>query len=143
MTREDFLKIPSFQEKMANKIWNGIRNKKGITLSKIMAGSCIFGFGISVKKFDLLLENIDIFREYDEKEFIEKVNHIKGFSDKTSKKIWDKLEEFKEFYGVVKRYFILKEIEKREGKFKDVVCVFSGFRDSALKMKIESKYIFY
>lgn len=87
MQIDDYLNIPGFQEKLSTKIYNNI--KEGISkcsMIDLMSSSNMFGRGISNKKINAILEvypDILVSKET-EKEKIEKILLVKGFSDKTA-----------------------------------------------------------
>jgi len=57
MTVSDFLKVPGFKEKTANKLYDGIHEKlKAASLVTLMSASNLFGRGFSEKKLELILE---------------------------------------------------------------------------------------
>ena len=57
MTKADFLKVEGFKEKLATKIYNGIREKlDAVPLVTIMSASNLFGRGFSDKKMTKVLQ---------------------------------------------------------------------------------------
>ena len=87
MNKDDFLHIEGFKEKMANKIYDGIKEKlKDVSLSQLMSASNLFGRGFSDKKIELILQEYpDILTSTTpENEKIERVANIKGMAKKTA-----------------------------------------------------------
>ena len=100
MTVGDFLKVEGFKEKMATKIYNGIKEKLGAaSLVSLMSGSNLFGRGFSDKKMELILaENPDILVSTDSDENkIAKLSSVKGIAAKTAESIVKNIPVFKEF----------------------------------------------
>jgi NAD-dependent DNA ligase len=102
MKEQDFLKIEGFKQKMANKLYTGIREKlEESQLVTLMAASNIFGRGFSDKKIELILNELpDILVTNKYKSKAEKVNaiaSIKGMADKTAESFVAKIDEFIKF----------------------------------------------
>ena len=100
MTERDFLNVEGFKEKLAKKIYDGIKQKlKDASLIKVMAASNIFGRGFSEKKLELVINDLpDIIVSNDTKEHkIQSVASVKGMAIKTADSFVDKIDDFKEF----------------------------------------------
>jgi DNA ligase (NAD+) len=100
MLVSDFLKVEGFKDKMATKIYSGIREKlSGANLVTLMAASNIFGRGFSDKKFELILNEIpDILVSIKTPaQKIAAVAAIKGMAEKTASAFISQIEEFKAF----------------------------------------------
>ena len=100
MTKDDFLKVDGFKDKMATKIHTGIKQKLDeASLTSLMAASNIFGRGFSDKKLELILDELpDIMvssKTIGQK--VVAVTAIKGMAEKTASTFVSKIEEFKEF----------------------------------------------
>ena len=80
-----------------------------------MAASGMFGFGVSVKKFELLecFDLVYMYNESEKNDFIENLNKIKGFSEKTSSKVYEGMKGFLEFLHEVKGYFVIGKDENQ------------------------------
>jgi NAD-dependent DNA ligase len=100
MTKEDFLKVEGFKEKMSNKIYNSIKEKiDNSSIEKIAAASNIFGRGFGEKRIELILENEKDIKnniESDDKK-IEKLSKIDGLVKKTATNFVNKIKDFKLF----------------------------------------------
>lgn len=100
MKKNDFLTIEGFQEKMADKLYNGIAYKiKESSLSSIMSASNMLGRGFSDKKIELILEeypNILTSNE-DMQVKINKLSDVKGMASKTAKVFVENIPKFLEF----------------------------------------------
>jgi NAD-dependent DNA ligase len=143
MTMTDFLKIDGFKEKMADKLYNGIKDKLAeASLITIMSASNIFGRGFSEKKLDLVMAgepNILITNESVSKK-VSKISAIKGMADKTAQTFVDGIPRFVSFIkeiGIEDKLKVDNESNKMNsydetnplfGK----TIVMSGFRDNGL-----------
>ena len=144
MKVEDFLKIPTFKEKMAEKIYNSIHTKLkdgSILISDLMCASSIFGMGLGKKKAEALCKGFpNIIRDFN-KIKVEDINKLEGFSTKTSEKILENLEKFTEFYNLMTKYikFNFNEIKEITSEdYKNQYIVFSGYRDKEFEKRITS-----
>lgn len=100
MSETDFLKVDGFKDKMANKLYTGIRDKLNeTTIIELMAASNIFGRGFSEKKMETVLNELpDILvsnQTYNEK--INAVINVKGMALKTAESLVNNIEDFKHF----------------------------------------------
>ena len=100
MSENDFLQIPGFKKKMANKIYTGIQDKiKEASLVTIMSASNIFGRGFSMKKIELImneLPDILISKETDAQK-IKAVSEVKGMAMKTAEAFVSHIDDFVNF----------------------------------------------
>ena len=136
--KEDFLKVPTFQTKMSERLTLNISDAlKRVELSDIMVASCAFGNGLGKKKITGLLK---VFPNIlTDSLSVEQICKVEGFSSKTAKKVLEGIPIFKDFFEPIKSFINLKEINVVKGdKFQGKKFVFSGFRDAALKTEIES-----
>ena len=100
MSKDDFLTIEGFQEKMADKLHNGIADKiKEASLSSIMSASNMIGRGFSDKKIELILEEYpDILTSNEDIQVkINKLSNVKGMASKTAKAFVENIPKFLEF----------------------------------------------
>ena len=100
MTKDDFLNVDGFKDKMATKLHTGIQEKlHEASLTSLMSASNIFGRGFSDKKLELVLDELpDILvssKTIGQK--VAAVTAIKGMAEKTASIFVSKIEEFKEF----------------------------------------------
>jgi NAD-dependent DNA ligase len=143
MTKRDFMTIPTFEEKMSEKIHKTLQSIRTtrIDCSVIMAASGIFGHGIGSKKLKVLLSSIPNILEIHPA--ITDIEKVDGFSTKTASKILEGLERFKEFYDKFSKYtykeeasiFTPDEIElvKTSSRLTGMNFVFSNFRDAKME----------
>ena len=114
MKKEDFLKVEGFKDKLADKIYNGIKEKlNNANLIVIMANSNIFGRGLSEKKIELIMkENPDILTSKETKEEkIKKVSQVKGMATKSAEAFVERIDDFNLF---LKELEIDKKISNNE-----------------------------
>jgi NAD-dependent DNA ligase len=145
---DDFLKINGFQEKLANKIYNGIKNSlENVGLEELMVASSIFVRGTSINKIKCILENIqDILdKNINNVEKITRITKIKGMSLKTATEFVERLPIFIDFCerildkDKINQLFSTKKeniIINHELYKKNIVI--TGFRDNKLKEWVES-----
>jgi hypothetical protein len=131
---EDLLKIENFKDKMTTKVYTNIQNAiKDVELGKIMTASNIFGQGLGNKKLDVIIKNIPNILEIKipKKDLIEQIIDIDGFDVKTATQFANNLNIFKNFINTNKKITIKisKNEVKKNGKFKGIKFVFTGFRN--------------
>jgi NAD-dependent DNA ligase len=103
MSKDDFLSIDGFKDKMATKLVDGIKSGlEKASLVDLMSFSNIFGRGFNTKKIELIMnEYPDILLSKEGKHvIIEKISKIKGMSAKTGEIFVEKMEEFVTFLDV-------------------------------------------
>ena len=118
MTEDDFLKVEGFKQKMANKIYTGIREKlKEAQIITLMASSNIFGRGFSDKKMELILNEKPSILISDEpsKNKIKDVAAIKGMAQKTAEAFVAKIEDFRIFLDECGLKNKLQNLDKETG----------------------------
>lgn len=146
MTKEDFLTIDGFKEKMAVKLSDGIREKLSeASLLTIMSASNIFGRGFSDKKIELILNDLGpsiLTSEDTEEKKVELIEGLKGMSTKTAESFIENIPEFLEFLedcdldqklNTVKK---MKTPDKTHALFGKSV-VLSGTRDKELEKRLK------
>ena len=100
ITKSEILSIDGFQEKMAEKLYEGIQTKvKNASIVQLAAFSNSFGRGFSEKKMALIFENYPdvLISGEPEHEKIEKLSKIKGLENKTAIAFVSHIEDFKIF----------------------------------------------
>lgn len=106
MKYEDFLEVDGFKEKMAEKVYQGIRTAiENIDLPSFMAATNIFGRGLGVKKMKIIFDNLpdvldEKYNKVDSKGNTARYNiivNMSGFSDKSALMFVNYLDKFKEF----------------------------------------------
>ena len=148
LKKEDVLKINGFQDKLANKICNEIKNcLENVGLKELMVASNIFVRGTSINKINSILENIpDILdKNMTDVEKINRITKIKGMSLKTAREFVERLPFFIDFCEKILDKNKINELfsTKKENKvinhelYKKNIVI-SGFRDNKLKEWIEN-----
>lgn len=146
ITKADLLKVPGFKDKMAEKLFTAINEKKDkIDCLLMMDASNVFGRGIGSKKLKLVIDTIPkIMRDYyvpNKSELLA----IKGIEDKTAESIIDGIPKFKQFM-IDNKLLCIKPSEdnkvsiestKQSNKFEGQVFVFTGFRSKILEEYIQ------
>ena len=89
MNIDDFKKVDGFKDKMANKVYNSIRNSlENVKLSKLMNASNIFARGLGSKKIDIILQkypDILVNTTLTDELKIDALKMLPGFQEKTAK----------------------------------------------------------
>jgi NAD-dependent DNA ligase len=116
MKKEDFLKVEGFKEKLAQKIYEGIKTKVDeASIVTLMSASNIFGRGFSEKKMELILEGVPdilVSKETDN-EKVEKLKSVKGMAAKSAEAF---VSHIAEFVGFLKACGLEKKIMIPETK---------------------------
>ena len=100
MSENDFLQIPGFKKKMANKIYTGIKNKiKDASLITIMSASNIFGRGFSSKKIELIMNELPdiLLSKETNSQKIKNVSDVKGMALKSAEAFVSHIDDFINF----------------------------------------------
>jgi len=150
MKKADFLKVEGFKERLATKIYEGIKDKlSSASLLTIMAASNVFGRGISEKKIEPILEAFpDILTSSDSvEEKIAKVVGVKGMARKTAELFVNNIPAFLEFMkecGLEAKIesggpgpALALEMNTSHPLYKKSV-VMTGFRDDALTTALKN-----
>jgi len=140
MTVGDFLSIPGFKDRMANKIHKSIHDiiDNPIPLHTLMTASNSFGTGFGEKK---LLPLIDMFPNKWDKLQKNDILRVEGFSDKTTSAYLKGLPNFLRFleehpfleYQTPKK----QRTKSKETPLTNKNIVLTGFRDKTLEVKIQ------
>lgn len=138
---DDIAIIPGLGFKSADTIYNSIQNViNSAPLSKVMAGSGIFGSGFGVKKAELILNkysNILEMKDMETEELTYLIQDIDGF-DKTSEEFAINLPRFVEWLEEHPMIKIKDEIIKSvSSNLVGEKIVFTGFRSDELEKQIK------
>jgi NAD-dependent DNA ligase len=144
MTKEDFLSIDGFKDKLSTNLKLGIGvGLKSATLAELMQATNIFGRGFAVKRFQLILEGEPTILtvKISDEDKIDRVKLISGMADKSSRKFVQFIPAFREWlreadieYKVNDINVIVKDASHTLfGK----IYVITGFRDSMLSNKLK------
>ena len=97
MSKEDLLTIDGFKEKMANKLYNGIREKLDkASLTMIMSASNTLGRGFGEKRFEVIMKECpDILTSMETNQNkITRLSNIKGMASKTAQVFVENIPRF-------------------------------------------------
>ena len=100
MSIPDFLTVEGFKEKMASKLYNGIKDKlTNASLVTIMSASNLFGRGFSEKKLELIMESYPdvLLSKENNTEKVRKIAAIKGMAQKTAEAFVERIPDFINF----------------------------------------------
>ena len=100
MTVDNFLEIDGFKHKMANKLYNSIKDTlENVELPLLMQASNIFGHGFAEKKFKIILtEKPDILTcKETNQDKISIIENMSGMAEKTAIKFVENIESFIKF----------------------------------------------
>lgn len=133
-------KIDGIGTRMIAKIFDSIETSfQKMNLNKFMAASHILGRGVGEKKLKLIFDKYpDIFiKKIDDEELYDKIMCIKGYSYKTTKKVVENIQQFKDFYNSINEIIDISHIMKvnkkkknvTDNKFENMSIVFTGFRN--------------
>jgi len=97
MSKEDLLTIDGFKEKMANKLYNGIREKLDkASLTMIMSASNTLGRGFGEKRFEIIMKECpDILTSMETNQSkVTRLSNIKGTASKTAQVFVENIPRF-------------------------------------------------
>jgi DNA ligase (NAD+) len=146
MTREQYLYIPGFKQKMSDKIYDGIKAKMNeASLPLLMDATNIFGRGFGEKKFQAILADLpDIIVSADSVStkiaLVEKVN---GIAFKTAQRFVENLQTFIAWatdVGIESKLFakpLIKHPASKQHPLYGKKIVITGFRDKELVAAFE------
>ena len=150
MSKDDFLTIDGFKDKLATKISEGIKTKlDAATLPQLMQATNIFGRGFGLKRFNAILNAVpmtEIINEHSDKpsdELANVISNIPGMAKKTSTQFARQLPEFilwMKDAGLQEKLYEKDSLEtnvKNHSLF-GKKYVMTGFRDKTLTEKLES-----
>jgi len=147
MNKEQLLSVDGFKEKMAAKVYDGIKEKiEKASLSKLMAVSNMFGRGFSDKKVELILEEYpDVLTSHEsEEQKIAKLKAVKGMALKTAEPF---VKNIPVFLGFLQDCELTGKLTSSSSKPKATIdeshvlfkknIVMSGSRDKELEKKLK------
>ena len=140
MTKEDFKKVPGFQEKMASKISDSIKERlQSETLPNVMAASNVFGRGFSDKRMKEIMETEHeiLISSHSQEEKIRMVTNVNGISIKMAKQFVENIDKFITFMKKTNMAAkLLTTVKKAEIETEALVgksYAITGFRDEELQ----------
>ena len=140
MVIDDFISLPGVRDKSAEKFYSSIHTivDNPIPLERIMTASLAFENGFGEKKLKAIVDKYPNFMKDYKKISIKAVCDIEGFSDKTARAFVENIPKFLRFMKIMNFIKIKKPKKYSDGIYSGKTIVFSGFRDSELKERIES-----
>ena len=156
MTESDLLQIEGFQQKMAKKLFENIREKlQKSSLTRILVACGCFGRGLGEKKMKPILDTYPTILTSKEtlgkkREMLKK---IPGIGEENTKRFVENIPkciEFLEYCGLRNRFILeetsqnhsldsKKNIEKDHVLFQKKI-IFTGFRDKEIMKTLEENY---
>lgn len=143
---ESMTEIYGIGKELLNNLDKNTEKALGDTsLEVFMHASNIFGEGLGHRKLKLIIKEIPdiINKKFDKKKLFDEIMNIDGFSDITTNKFIDNLNEFKTFFSMINKIYNishLKNKNKNKNKYKKkslfnngFKVVFTGFRDKNLE----------
>lgn len=139
-SKEDFAKIETFQDKLAERTYNNIHNGlKDKPISVLLGASSVFGYGMGKRKITKLLEDVPNLFELTPQEMRNKIMKVEGFSNKSVEKIISNIPDAIRFIECIKPYTSNVVVQKNNNNLKGLSILFSGFRDTQLEEVIISQ----
>ena len=156
---DDLLKIESFKEKMATKIYDSIQEKVDeASLTKIASASNIFGRGFAQARIKLITNSYPNILSAkatttkEKEELINQVKSVEGLAIKTATQFVEGLTPFQKFLKETniaakkspkeeKSEITLTKEEKKEGPLSNKVIVLSEFATASLTKKEFTKQL--
>ena len=150
MSKEDFLTVEGFKEKLATKIHDSIHSRlKVSSIETIMSSSNIFGHGFGDRKIKLIMKAVpDILTsQLSEEEKINTLKDVKGMAKKSAQHFVEKIHNFNKFLGETGLQYKLQEENKVVSNTYDTkhplyskAIVFTGIREKNLMQLLENKF---
>jgi NAD-dependent DNA ligase len=150
MSIQDFLTVEGFKEKMASKLYNGIKDKlTNASLVTIMSASNLFGRGFSEKKLELIMESYPdvLLSKESNTEKVRKIAAIKGMAQKTAEAFVERIPDFIEFIKEAGLNNKLSETEATQIQKQQIdeshplfgkTIVMTGFRDTEIQEALKN-----
>ena len=139
-TKEDLMKIAKFKEKSSTRIYDNIKNGlKNVTVQNLLGSSGIFGIGISRKKIVALMTDIPDILTANRKNLMKRILEVEGFSEITSKKVINNLDEAVNFIDQISEYVNFQTDTRISDALVGKKFCFSGFRSKDLEQQIADR----
>ena len=151
MSIADLLKVEGFKSTMANKIYNGIKDKTTVaSLIILMSSSNLFGRTLGEKKIELIMSeypDILISKESNTQK-TQKILSVKGIAEKSATTFVESIETFTNFIkecGLENKLHnqpsykkVEPNVELNVGPLYNKTIIMTGFRDKNLEDKIKN-----
>jgi len=148
MSINDFLKVEGFKSTMANKIYNGIKDKiNSVSLITLMSVSNLFGRTLGEKKIELIMNKYSdiLISKENEEEKTQKIQNIKGIAEKTATIFVENIETFNSFIKECGLEHKLNQLENKKVEpnvelnvLYNKTIIMTGFRDKNLEEEIKN-----
>ena len=140
MTKDDFLTVDGFKDKLATKIFTSLHDKlEKADVVVVMAASNFFGRGMGRRRLRAILDEYPEILEKDQsiEDMVQEVMKIKGFAKKTAERFAKNLAQFKKFAKDIGYNINIKKKIKNTGHvlYKKKIVI-TGFRDKPLQEAI-------
>ena len=134
LTEDDILKIEGFKKKSAENLYKSIQKRKSeLTCLDYMVASNMFGRGLSRKNLEKIIKEYDPLTT---NPTIDNIENIEGLGKIYAKQYIESFPKFKQFLNDNNLECITcikDETTENKTQFKDMVFVFSGFRQKSLE----------
>lgn len=141
--KEQLLDIEGFKDKSADNLVKAVKkavNNK--SLAEIMNASNKLGAGMGIERMKIITSTYPniLSNKWNKEQFVNKIKDIDGFDDITANIFVNNFKSFLDFYNNIKHLISIKEkVVKKNGKYKDMKVVVSGFRDKDIISYIENE----
>lgn len=140
-SKQRLLQVPEFQERSAERIFTNIHEGlQNVKLALLLGASGILGYGIGVKRIESLLRAIPdlltVYKTKTEKQNMEMVMAVDGFSEITATKIVSNLKFAELFLKKMAPYTTVREEKRVSDKMQGQKIVMTGFRSKEMEDKI-------
>lgn len=157
MTKEDYLEVDGFKEKMSEKVLRSVQNRlEKCSIVDLMFASNVFGRGMGYKRiFEIMSQYPDVLVDQEDDDVkIERICEMNGFGYKTAATFVNYIEDFLRFLHYAGLVDKLDEIRKMQEQTNDVDqtdqnkqstqnhylsnknVVLTGFRSKSLEEKL-------
>lgn len=142
--KEDFQNVQGFGTRLAERTYDNIHeNLQNLSLPNVLGSSGIFGFGLGRKKITTLFNEIpnllEIYKNMSQKQLLDMILKVEGFSDKTAIKIVKNISWADKFIEAMKHFGTFEEKQVVNDSLKGIKVVFSGFRDKNLEEDVVAR----
>jgi NAD-dependent DNA ligase len=142
--KQRLLEVPGFQEKSAERIYTNIHNgMKNVKLPTLLGASGIFGFGIGIKRMEILFLDIpnlmEIYKKRTKKELLTMVMNVEGFSEIMAQHIVNNISYANLLVEKMRKYMTFKTDIRVSSDMTGHKYVMTGFRDKKLEEDISQR----
>jgi NAD-dependent DNA ligase len=132
--------IKGFKEKSIERIIKNIKEPlKGISPSKLLGASGVFGYGVARKRVIALMTDIPDLLSGEKEGLKERILEVEGFSEITARKVYDNIDEAIKFIDEISEYVVFENTTRVSDVFIGKKYVFTGFRSKDLEDDITNR----